>query len=124
MSGWAADPRGRIALLALLAAYRQGREQLQLALDVVRLLGANAESGRKSLTLEAPDGGGALPREESSPERHSVYRHQRHQSCDTRHPRLGAQEMCRALRRSPALPFAHVTESCGAERCRRPCRKR
>ena len=39
-------PRGRIALLALLAAYRQGREQLQLALRVVRLLATLPPGGR------------------------------------------------------------------------------
>ena len=39
-------PRGRIALLALMAAYRQGREQLQLALRVVRLLAALPPGGR------------------------------------------------------------------------------
>ena len=39
-------PRGRIALLALMAAYRQGREQLQLALRVVRLLAALPRTGR------------------------------------------------------------------------------
>ena len=39
-------PRGRIALLALMAAYRQGREQLQLALRVVRLLAALPPAGR------------------------------------------------------------------------------
>jgi predicted transposase/invertase (TIGR01784 family) len=38
--------RGRIALLALMAAYRQGREQLQLALRVVRLLAALPPTGR------------------------------------------------------------------------------
>ena len=38
--------RGRIALLALMAAYRQGREQLQLALRVVRLLAALPPAGR------------------------------------------------------------------------------
>ena len=39
-------PRGRIALLALMAAYRQGGEQLQLALRVVRLLAALPPGGR------------------------------------------------------------------------------
>ena len=39
-------PRGRIALLALMAAYRQGREQLQLALRAVRLLAALPPAGR------------------------------------------------------------------------------
>ena len=41
-----AGTRGRIALLALMAAYRQGREQLQLALRVVRLLAALPPTGR------------------------------------------------------------------------------
>ena len=43
-------PRGRIALLALMAAYRHGREQLQLALRVVRLLAALPPTGDVSIS--------------------------------------------------------------------------
>ena len=45
-------PRGRIALLALMAAYRHGREQLQLALRVVRLLAAPGASSKNPLEMK------------------------------------------------------------------------
>ena len=40
------ETRGRIALLALMAAYRQGREQLELGLRAVRLLASLPRAGR------------------------------------------------------------------------------
>ena len=40
------ETRGRIAQLALMAAYRQGREQLELGLRAIRLLASLPRSGR------------------------------------------------------------------------------